>query len=148
MATIGVRLNNLLEEKGLSYSAVARQLGVSRQTIGAWISGKANPTHDRLVELAAFLEVPASVLMGEEGTIQPVDSARAFKHFIRMERAPNGDVVLTIRYNERLHRAVERAVDACRKTNDRESTSAIECLSAGLMALNFREESDSSDNPT
>lgn len=61
--SFGVRLHRLRNDKGLTLSQIATQLGVSKPTVWAWEQGKARPVDSRIEALAATLGVPASELV-------------------------------------------------------------------------------------
>lgn len=54
---LGMRLNRLRREAGLTLAEVAAALGVSKPTVWAWEKGKARPLPERLAAIAAALRV-------------------------------------------------------------------------------------------
>ena len=76
---LGVRLNRLRRERGLTLAQVAAQLGVSKPTVWAWEKGKARPIPERLGAIAKALGVDEDVLVdagsGDEGSLV-VDDCR------------------------------------------------------------------------
>ena len=60
------KLVALRKEKGLTQSAVAEKLDVSRQAISRWESGVALPSTDNLKCLGALYGVPVAYLINEE----------------------------------------------------------------------------------
>lgn len=60
--TLGVRLNRLRRERGLTLAQVAASLGVSKPTVWAWEKGKARPIPERLTAIAKVLGVSATEL--------------------------------------------------------------------------------------
>lgn len=58
------KLVALRKEKGLTQSAVAEKLDVSRQAISRWESGVALPSTDNLKSLSALYGVPVDYLFG------------------------------------------------------------------------------------
>jgi transcriptional regulator with XRE-family HTH domain len=52
---LGVRLNRLRREAGLTLADVALQLGVSKPTVWAWEKGKARPLPERMAAIAEAL---------------------------------------------------------------------------------------------
>ncbi len=66
---LGVRLNRLRRERGLTLAQVASALGVSKPTVWAWEKGKARPLPERIEAIAQVLGVEASELevMGQVG---------------------------------------------------------------------------------
>lgn len=53
--TLGVRLNRLRREAGLTLADVAIRLGVSKPTVWAWEKGKARPLPERMAAIAEAL---------------------------------------------------------------------------------------------
>lgn len=58
------RLRNLLEQKKVSQAAVANAVGVLRQTVQQYVSGKSVPNYENLVKIANYFEIDASYLLG------------------------------------------------------------------------------------
>lgn len=52
---LGIRLNRLRREAGLTLADVANRLGVSKPTVWAWEKGKARPLPERMDAIAAAL---------------------------------------------------------------------------------------------
>jgi transcriptional regulator with XRE-family HTH domain len=63
--SFGARLQRFRKERGLTQSALADQLGVSKPTVWAWEQGKARPVEARMEALAQALDVPAAELLLE-----------------------------------------------------------------------------------
>lgn len=59
---LGVRLNRLRREAGLTLADIAAALGVSKPTVWAWEKGKARPLPERLDAIAAALGVAPDLL--------------------------------------------------------------------------------------
>lgn len=59
---LGVKLNRLRRERGLTLAQVASVLGVSKPTVWAWEKGKARPLPDRLEPIAQVLGVEVKEL--------------------------------------------------------------------------------------
>ena len=59
---LGVKLNRLRRERGLTLAQVASVLGVSKPTVWAWEKGKARPLPDRIEAIAEVLGVSAREL--------------------------------------------------------------------------------------
>ena len=57
------------ERKELSQEQLAEQLGVSRQAISKWESGKAVPETDTLISISKYFDVSLDYLMKEENSI-------------------------------------------------------------------------------
>lgn len=53
--TLGVRINRLRREAGLTLADVANRLGVSKPTVWAWEKGKARPLPERIPAIAEAL---------------------------------------------------------------------------------------------
>ena len=60
------KLVALRKEKGLTQSAVAEKLDVSRQAISRWESGIALPSTDNLKSLSALYGVPVDYLLNSD----------------------------------------------------------------------------------
>jgi transcriptional regulator with XRE-family HTH domain len=64
---LGVRLQRLRKDLGISQGQLAAQLGVSKPTVWAWEQGKARPIDSRIESLAQALGVSsAALLSGQE----------------------------------------------------------------------------------
>lgn len=99
---LGARIRRVLEEKGLSQTYVARQLGVRNATVGDWVAGRYIPRGDNLRELAEVLGMTADELLDvTAGGDPPFDAWRAFiakhpeiddkaRHFLRRLPWPEG----------------------------------------------------------
>lgn len=61
---LGVRLNRLRREAGLTLADVAERLGVSKPTVWAWEKGKARPLPERMAAIAEALGAEAEDLTG------------------------------------------------------------------------------------
>jgi transcriptional regulator with XRE-family HTH domain len=59
---LGVRLNRLRREAGLTLADIAEALGVSKPTVWAWEKGKARPLPERLEAIASVLGVAPDLL--------------------------------------------------------------------------------------
>lgn len=60
--SLGVRLNRLRRERGMTLAQVAAKLGVSKPTVWAWEKGKARPLAERITAIAKVLGVNESDL--------------------------------------------------------------------------------------
>ena len=58
-------LQKLRSEKNLSQEQLADKIGVSRQTISAWESGKASPELDKITTISKLFSVSIDELVGE-----------------------------------------------------------------------------------
>jgi transcriptional regulator with XRE-family HTH domain len=54
--TLGMRINRLRREAGLTLADVAARLSVSKPTVWAWEKGKARPLPERMEAIAAALD--------------------------------------------------------------------------------------------
>lgn len=61
-----MNLKQLREERGITQTELARQLGVVRSTICFYESGQHSPTPDMLIKLADFFGVSVDYLLGRE----------------------------------------------------------------------------------
>ena len=59
------RFKKLREQKGLTQAQLARQIGISEQSISKYERGKRNPKIENLEALANFFKVPVSYLRGK-----------------------------------------------------------------------------------
>ena len=79
--TLGMRINRLRREAGLTLADVAARLSVSKPTVWAWEKGKARPLPERMAAIAAALEAAPEDLVAPsavEGDIAAlVDDCRA-----------------------------------------------------------------------
>lgn len=58
------RVEHPSEGAPMSKSEVAKQLGVSRQTLDSWTSGSTLPKFDKMLQIADLLNVSLDVLAG------------------------------------------------------------------------------------
>lgn len=61
--SLSEKLCQFRTQNGLSQSALAEKLGVSRQTVSKWESGMAKPELDKLVALSELFHVSLDLLM-------------------------------------------------------------------------------------
>ena len=67
------KLYELRKKSGLSQEQLAEQLGVSRQAVSKWESGKAVPESDTLISISQYFNVTLDYLMKEnESVSEPV----------------------------------------------------------------------------
>jgi transcriptional regulator with XRE-family HTH domain len=71
--TLGVRLNRLRREAGMTLADVAMRLGVSKPTVWAWEKGKARPLPERIGAIAEALGAEPEELI--EADIHNADTA-------------------------------------------------------------------------
>lgn len=62
------KIYELRKKSGLSQEQLAEQLGVSRQAISKWESGKAVPESDTLISISRYYNVTLDYLMKEDGS--------------------------------------------------------------------------------
>ena len=62
------RIRLLRERRGLTQSALAKQLGITRSSINAWEQGISVPSTQYIVELAAIFKISTDDLLGVEST--------------------------------------------------------------------------------
>lgn len=63
------KLYKLRKKGGLSQEQLAEQLGVSRQAISKWESGKAIPESDTLISISKYFNVTLDYLMKEDDPV-------------------------------------------------------------------------------
>lgn len=66
MSITANRIKKLREKRGLTQAQLARQTGISEQSISKYELDQRNPKIEKLGALADFFEVPVSYLRGEE----------------------------------------------------------------------------------
>ena len=64
------KLYELRKKRALSQEQLAEQLGVSRQAISKWESGKAVPETDTLISISKYFEVSLDYLMKENSILE------------------------------------------------------------------------------
>ena len=86
----GVRLRQLREERGLSRSALAKKLGVSKETIYRYENNIQSPSLDRTKQLAVTLRTSVDYLIGldNEYTVKfpgiSKEQREALEHFLQV----------------------------------------------------------------
>lgn len=65
------KLYELRKKSGLSQEQLAEQLGVSRQAISKWESGKAVPESSTLISISKYFNVTLDYLMKEDSSVVP-----------------------------------------------------------------------------
>ena len=73
------KIYELRKKGGLSQEQLAEQLGVSRQAISKWESGKATPESDTLISISKYFNVTLDFLMKEDELVVPEPVAIAEK---------------------------------------------------------------------
>lgn len=69
--TLGERLRELRQKRGLSQEEVAQKLFLSRQSVSKWENDQAEPGVENLKVLAGLYEVSVDVLVGNETAPEP-----------------------------------------------------------------------------
>lgn len=64
------RLTKALSLRGISQSELARKLNIHRATINNYISGKHEPSRDRIDEIAKYLKVNPTWLLGYDVDVE------------------------------------------------------------------------------
>lgn len=83
-------IRNGRKQKGLSQQILAQKLGVSKNTIGHWESGRARPDLDLISLLCATLEISLHEFFGIPNSAQkPTKTDRSFLHSYRKLTATN-----------------------------------------------------------
>jgi transcriptional regulator with XRE-family HTH domain len=93
---VGQRLRSVRRVRGLSLDDVERESGGrwSASAVGAYERGFRNLSLPRLQELAAFYDVPMSVLLGEDQTGATGRTGKLVLDLVALQAAPEGDAVL------------------------------------------------------
>lgn len=80
---LGIKLNRVRRERGMTLAQVAEKLGVSKPTVWAWEKGKARPVPDRIDAIAEALGISASDL----GEAAPASESEALVEECRIRIA-------------------------------------------------------------
>ena len=70
--SIAKRISEIRKQSGISQEKLAELVGVSRQAVTKWESGKANPDTENLLRLAEIFGVSVDELCREEPSINPL----------------------------------------------------------------------------
>ncbi len=70
--TLGGRLQNARERRGLSINDVAKLSGVQKKTLMNWELDRSEPRSNRLIQLAGVLGVQAAFLLDGQGGVEPL----------------------------------------------------------------------------
>lgn len=94
------RVKMLLEQRQMSQSSFAREIGVSPQTLSAWFSGRNAPSVDAVVRMCVVLGVsPSWLITGREDSVNHqsivTDDFVAIPVFSAQASCGNGNVVET-----------------------------------------------------
>lgn len=63
-ASLGIRIKQLLDKRGLNQTQFSKILNVSESTISLYISGKHQPDYETLFRIADYFEVSIDYLLG------------------------------------------------------------------------------------
>lgn len=78
-----LKIKNLMAEKGINQSDLAKELGITRGVVSGWFRGVRNPKRETIEKIANVLKVPlAQLLIDEEidtSTIQPLNDITTMK---------------------------------------------------------------------
>lgn len=66
-------IRHAMEAKGWSRAELARQVGVSRQTVSSWLRNKSAPTRARAPVVAKALNIPLSKISGDPSHLNVAD---------------------------------------------------------------------------
>ena len=103
---IGDRIKEARNKLGLTQAQLARQVGVSSQTVWSWEAGRVKPKHEHLEELAFRLEVSTGWILGRDVVeaellkeasvsfhdavdglpVEDIETIQNFINFVRQER--------------------------------------------------------------
>ena len=65
---IAEKVKKLREQKGLSQAELARQLGITRSSVNAWIMGISVPSTQYIVDLACVFDISTDYLLGVDSS--------------------------------------------------------------------------------
>ena len=78
-----LKIKNLMAEKGINQSDLAKELGITRGVVSGWFRGVRNPKRETIEKIANVLKVPlAQLLIDEEidtSTVQPLNDITTMK---------------------------------------------------------------------
>ena len=78
-----LKIKNLMAEKGINQSDLAKELGITRGVVSGWFRGVRNPKRETIEKIANVLKVPlAQLLLDEEidtSTVQPLNDITTMK---------------------------------------------------------------------
>jgi transcriptional regulator with XRE-family HTH domain len=89
---IGNRLQNIRKKRGLTQKGLAERIGVTREAIASYESGRSHLTDLTLIDLSAALRVSADEILGSRSPPQgsPMVSRRLMKRMAIIESLPEG----------------------------------------------------------
>lgn len=70
----GKRLNEIMEEKGVSASELAKKLGISRQAVDNYRNAVSDPPISKLLKIADIFCVSVDWLLGRDGAVKTIDA--------------------------------------------------------------------------
>ena len=59
------RVENLANEKGITFYAIAKELELARSLFSDWKSGKSMPKTDKLIKIAEYLGTTVEYIIGQ-----------------------------------------------------------------------------------
>jgi len=71
MATLGERLNILINETGKTNKDVGRELGIKDSTLSGYVTGRREPTIQSLIKFAVYFDVTVDYLIGHSDIRNP-----------------------------------------------------------------------------
>lgn len=66
---IGEKISELRNKQGLTQSALARCLGISRASVNAWEMGISHPSIEKIIDIAQFFHVSTDYLLGIDSSL-------------------------------------------------------------------------------
>lgn len=81
--TLGDRLRQLREDRGLDQRDLAEYLSIDRSTYGKYETGKSNPDLEKLSTLAAYFNVTVDWLMGRSKLKNPERDYKETMDFVK-----------------------------------------------------------------
>lgn len=125
MATFDSRLRKLREEKNLSQSQLADELGVTKGTISVWERAIRKPDFDKMEKVAAYFDTTIQFLLGTDDNRyadQPSDEDAAKWELDDEEEILNGFMKRFVRLSSSSQNIIKAAINQAYKedlTNDR-----------------------------
>ena len=71
MATLGERLNILINETGKTNKDVGKELGIKDSTLSGYVTGRREPTIQSLIKFAVYFDVTVDYLIGHSDIRNP-----------------------------------------------------------------------------
>lgn len=110
VATIGERIQQLLDEKGVSQADVVRATGIDKTKLSHWIKGDFKPRSNGIAALSTYFGVSEPWLMGYD-----VEKSRTVAQIKNDQIA---DLVIRLRTDEAFFKLVEELNSLDSKTFD------------------------------